>query len=196
MADEPARDRPADEELARQARTDPGAYGELYERHAQSIYRFIWNRVRQQETAEDLTSDVFFKALRAIDTFDPERCPFRPWLYRIAVNTLTDHLRKSRPTVDLDQIVERPDPRASVERLVLARRELAEIRAAVERLGDAQRTALTLRLGQGLRPSEISVAMGRSEGAVKLLIHRALSAIQAQLGDDHVMVGRLQSQAE
>lgn len=168
--------------LVHRALHDGEAFGQLYERYAPSIYRFVYSHLRQREAAEDVTADVFFKALRAIDRFDPER-PFRPWLYRIALNAVRDHLRQHRPTVALDSVLEQSAPGVGVEERVVARTELDRARTAIERLGDAQRTALILSLGQDMPTAEIAAYLGRSEGAAKLLIHRGLVAIRRSLED-------------
>lgn len=169
-----------DEDLAARAQSDADAFGELYERYVQRIHGFIRTRVNHRATAEDLTAEVFFKALRAIDQYQPGR-PFRPWLFQIAINTVTDHLRRSRAVVPLEEALDREAEGPAVEEHALARAELAQVRAAMETLNDGQRTALALRLGQDMNTAEIAACMGRSEGAVKLLIHRGLHAVRQHL---------------
>lgn len=169
-----------DEDLAARAQSDADAFGELYERYVQRIHGFIRTRVNHRATAEDLTADVFFKALRAIEQYQPGR-PFRPWLFQIAINTVTDHLRRSRAVVPLEEALDREAEGPAVEEHALARADLAQVRAAMETLNDGQRTALALRLGQDMNTAEIAACMGRSEGAVKLLIHRGLHAVRQHL---------------
>lgn len=170
----------SDEDLALQARGDPQAFGDLYERYVQRIHGFIRTRVPNPATAEDLTAEVFFKALRAIEQYQPGR-PFRAWLFQIATNAVIDHLRRQRATEPLEEAVDRAAGGPAVEDHALARAELAQVRAALETLNDGQRTALALRLGQDMNTAEIAACMGRSEGAVKLLIHRGLHGVRQHL---------------
>ncbi len=170
-----------DQALCARARRDPEAFGDLYERYADQIFRFVYSRIRDRQAAEDVVADVFFKALRAIDTCRPANGSFRPWLYRIAVNATTDHLSAQRPTVRLEQIGNEPDRDARVADQVELRWQIARVRTALESLKPAQRTAIGLKLGQDMHTSEIATCMGRSEGAVKLLIHRSLTTVRCQL---------------
>ena len=170
----------SDEDLAVRARKDPEAFGELYERYVARIHGFVYARLRNRATAEDLTAEVFFKALRAIEQYQPGR-PFRAWLFQIATNAVIDHLRRQRSVAPLEEAVDRAAGGPAVEDHALARAELADVRAALETLNEGQRTALALRLGQDLNTAEIAACMGRSEGAVKLLIHRGLRTVREHL---------------
>jgi RNA polymerase sigma-70 factor (ECF subfamily) len=174
---------PGEVELVLRARSDPEAFGQLYEHYAPLIFRFVHNRLRDRAVAEDLTSDVFYKALRAIDRYQPTGRPFRAWLYQIASNTITDHLRTRHPALDLDAAGEQQDRRPPVEDQVVQRADVERVRAAVSGLNEAQRTAVSLKLGQDLHTADIAVTMGRSEGAVKLLIHRGLTTIRQRLAE-------------
>lgn len=169
-----------DEALAVQARRDPEAFGRLYERYADRVYGLVYSRTRHGPTAEDVTAEVFFKALRAIDQFQPHR-PFRAWLFQIAVNAVTDHFRRQRPTAPLEESGDRAANGVSVEDQALDRAELAQVWSVLETLSDPQRTALVLRLGLDLNTADIAASMGRSEGAVKLLIHRGLRTVRQRL---------------
>jgi len=170
-----------EDELVLRARSDAEAFGQLYEHYAPLIYRFVHNRLHDRTVAEDLTSDVFFKALRAIDRYQPTGRPFRAWLYQIASNTIIDHLRTRHPAVELDAAGEEQDRRPPVDEQVAQRVEVQRVRAAIATLNDAQRRAVSLKLGQDMHTADIAVTMGRSEGAVKLLIHRGMAAIRQRL---------------
>jgi RNA polymerase sigma-70 factor (ECF subfamily) len=174
---------PGEADLVLRARTDADAFGTLYEHYAPLIYRFVHNRLRDRTAAEDVTADVFFKALRALDRYEPSGRPFRVWLYRIAANTITDHLRTRRPTLDLDAALEQRDPAPPVDEQVAGRFDLRRVWSAMSGLNEAQRLAINLKLGQDMHTSEIAAVMGRSEGAVKLLIHRGLTTIRERLGE-------------
>ncbi|MGH7876828.1 MAG: RNA polymerase sigma factor, partial [Candidatus Dormibacteraceae bacterium] len=92
---------PANQEenhLVQRAKQDPAAFAELYDRHFLRIYRFVYSRVRDQSLAEDVTSEVFMKALRGIGRYQDMGRPFVTWLYQIASNAVTDSFRSARPT--------------------------------------------------------------------------------------------------
>jgi RNA polymerase sigma factor (sigma-70 family) len=172
---------PGENDVVLRARSDAEAFGRLYEHYAPLIYRFVHNRLRDRTVAEDLTADVFYKALRAIDRYQPTGRPFRAWLYQIAANTITDHLRTRRAFVDLDAAGEHEDRRPAVDEQVAQRAEVHRVRAALGTLNEAQRMAVSLKLGQDMHTADIAATMGRSEGAVKQLIHRGLAAIRKEL---------------
>ena len=170
-----------DAALVERARTDAEAFGVLYDRYCDRILRYVSRRLYDSQSAEDVTAEVFFKALRALDGYRPETAPFSAWLYRIAANTVVDVLRARRPTAPLEHAPDLPDSAASVEQQVVDRTEVDRVWAAVDQLTDAQRTAVTLRLGEDLPIAQIAAQMGRSEGAVKLLLNRGLSAVRELL---------------
>jgi len=172
---------PGETDLVQRARSEADAFGELYEHYAPLIYRFVHNRLRDPTVAEDLTADVFYKALRAIDRYEARGRPFRTWLYQIAANTVTDHLRTRRPALELEAAGEQQDRGPAVDEQVAQRAEVLRVRVALDSLGEAQRLAISLKLGQDMHTADIAVTMGRSEGAVKLLVHRGLAAIRRHL---------------
>ena len=88
---------PDERSLVERAKTDPGAFGELYDRYFHQMYRFVFSRMRDQTAAEDVTSEVFIKALKGIPRYQDTGRPFVAWLYQIAVNTVADRYRSSRP---------------------------------------------------------------------------------------------------
>jgi RNA polymerase sigma-70 factor (ECF subfamily) len=181
---------PGETDLVRRARSEADAFGELYEHYAPLIYRFVHNRLHDRTVAEDLTADVFYKALRAIDRYEARGRPFRTWIYQIAANTVTDHLRTRRPALELEAAGEQRDRRPAVDEQVAQRAEVRRVRVALDGLNDAQRLAISLKLGQDMHTADIAVTMGRSEGAVKQLIHRGLMAIREQLEETPRAPGR------
>src|ERR1700745_283407 len=84
------------------AKRDPREFGALYNRHFQQIYRFVYTRVREQTAAEDVTSEVFIKALKAMPRYQDTGRPFAAWLYQIAVNAIADRYRSIRPSQPLE----------------------------------------------------------------------------------------------
>lgn len=170
-----------EDDLVERAKTDSEAFGELYDHYVGQIYRFIFSRLRNQEAAEDVTSEVFFKALRAIGRYRPSGHPFSAWLYQISINAIADHYRARKPESDLDAASRVAVAGTPVDEHVAQRDEAARVWAAIDTLPTAQRTALTLKLGEDLKLARIGEIMGRSEGAIKLLIHRGMIGLRERL---------------
>jgi RNA polymerase sigma-70 factor (ECF subfamily) len=171
-----------EEALIARAKEDPEAFGELYDHYFPQIYRYVASRVRIQSLAEDITSEVFFKALRAIGRYRHTGHPFSAWLYQIAVNAITDHYRARKRTEDsLDDVPELADSSVAVEDVVADRMGTGDIWALIEALPQQQRVAMTLKYGQDLKLAEIGLIMGKTEGAVKLLIFRGTATLRQRL---------------
>jgi RNA polymerase sigma-70 factor, ECF subfamily len=170
-----------DAALVERSKVDAEAFGLLYDAYCDQIFRFVARRLADRSAAEDVTAEVFFKALRGIDGYRPAAAPFSAWLHRIAANAVIDHQRARRLTDPLDAVAELSDRAASVEDQAVDRVEVDRVWAAVEDLTDAQRVAITLRLGEDLPIAQIAARMNRSEGAVKLLLNRGLSTLRAEL---------------
>jgi RNA polymerase sigma-70 factor (ECF subfamily) len=173
-----------EEDTVRRAeRRDPEAFGQLYEEHFDRIYRYIVLRVRNQADAEDLTQQVFLKALEHIGSYHYRGMPFASWLFRIAHNQVVDHWKKkSREKVKLltqDEVAEAgalsdDDPAALAEQKF----GLEQLAAACEQLSDGQREVVSLRFAGGLSVAETAKVMGKREGAVKVLQHVALKKLR------------------
>ena len=161
------------------AQRDRAAFAPLYERYVDQIYAYAHTLTRNRELAEDVTASTFAKALEDLPRFEWRGVPYSAWLYRVAANLVARQAR--RPAwVDLDS--HDPVDTASPEVIVEQMDREAGVRAAVAGLPDDQRQAVMLRFGGGLRNREIADIMGRSEGAVKLLTFRAMTALRRQLG--------------
>jgi RNA polymerase sigma-70 factor (ECF subfamily) len=169
-----------EEDLVRRAqRREPEAFGQLYEEHFDRIYRYVVFRVRNQADAEDITQQVFLKALENIGSYRWRGMPFASWLFRIAHNLVADYWKKkSREKVaavapeEIDQMVEESsnDPAALAE----LNFDMKQLATACEQLTDGQREIVSLRFAGGLSVAEAAKVMGKSEGAVKVLQHVAL----------------------
>jgi len=171
-----------EEQLVERAKHDADAFGELYDHYFSQIYRFVFSRMRDQDAAEDVTSEVFFKALRAIGRYRSTGHPFSAWLYQISVNAIYDHYRSRRPTASLEGAVGVPDPARPVAERVVDSSEAERVWAAIDTLPPQQRIAMSLKLGEDLKLAQIGRIMGKSEGAVKLLVHRGMIGVRQRLG--------------
>ncbi|MDQ6772937.1 MAG: sigma-70 family RNA polymerase sigma factor [Candidatus Dormibacteraeota bacterium] len=167
--------------LVERAKGDPNAFGELYDRHFLQIYRFVYTRVRDQATAEDVTSDVFMKALRGLGRYQDTGRPFSAWLYQIAVNAVADRYRAARPTADIDELHGLSAGGPALDEIAARRDEMRRIWGVVETLPPQQRTAMVLKFQEDLKIEDIAAVMGKSQGAVKLLIHRGVTRLRQTL---------------
>ena len=166
-------------QLVARAKEDPSAFGELYELHFQRMYRFVYSRVQDRAVAEDVTSEVFMKALRSIGRYQDTGRPFSAWLYQIAVNAVADRYRAQRPTDDIDEHYHLSDG-SSLEETAAHRDEVRRVWALIEELPAQQRTALVLKFQEDMKIEDIAVAMGKTPGAVKLLVHRGVTRLRQQ----------------
>jgi RNA polymerase sigma-70 factor, ECF subfamily len=164
------------------------AIEQLYDLYADRVYRYLHARVGDGEAAADLTTEVFLRVIEHVGRFrlnrDRPAASFSAWLYRIAANLVTDHRRAQRrhPTVDLDDELElpahEPDPQRAVERREEARR-LAD---ALEALTEDQRLVVIGKFAEEMSNLQIAALLGKTEGAVESLQHRALRALGRMLG--------------
>jgi RNA polymerase sigma-70 factor, ECF subfamily len=180
----PAQD--ADERvLVEAAQADPSKFDALYEQNFDRVYFFIVSRVRERATAEDLTSEVFHKALANLPTYEWRGTPFAAWLYRIASNAIADHYKRSNREQQLDEL-ENPLPNPS---LSSAQTEFIERHVhffgLVNQLPDVQRRVVCERFIEERSIKEIAQRLSKTEGAVKQLQFRALQTLREQVGGRH-----------
>ncbi|MEV0176860.1 sigma-70 family RNA polymerase sigma factor [Streptomyces sp. NPDC050803] len=176
-------------ELVARARTgDREAFAGLYHEHYRLVYGYLLVRTRNGHLAEDLTQEVFMRALRRIDTFAWRGNAFAAWLITIAKNLYLDELGRGRTRWETS--VAEPDdlqrPGRTAETPALRELEAVEahevVRAVLHTLNASQRHCVELRFLDELTPQETALAMGRSVGAVKALTHRALSNLRWAAG--------------
>jgi RNA polymerase sigma-70 factor (ECF subfamily) len=172
--------------LVERAKHDPEAFGLLYDRYVGQVFAFAYNRLRDRTSAEDLTSEVFHRALRNIRHYQPVG-PFRAWLYRIAKNAIVDAHRRKRPEPSLEEGLAIRDEGRSVADEVSERDLIGRIWTAVDSLPAAQRTAMRLRFDQDLTNRGAGDLMGKTSGAVKLLVHRAVQRLRTELAADAML---------
>ncbi len=167
--------------VERAARGDAAAFGELYASHLDAIYRHIAFRVRDAETAADLTQEVFLKAYRSLDALqNPER--FRAWLFRIAHHSVLNHLRrKSEVRAEDEMLEQRPAGGPAPEDLAGSRLEMDRVLRAASGLTELQQQVLALRFISGLSVAETASIMDRKPNAIHNLQHNALAALRRRL---------------
>jgi RNA polymerase sigma-70 factor (ECF subfamily) len=168
------------------AQADRAAFGRLYRRYLDGVYGYSFYLLGDHHDAEDVTERTFVAALGAIDRYRDTGASFRSWLFRIAHNQLANALRaRSRQrTVPLDDVHERSVTAGDPARLAGLADEARRLRAAVGSLSVDRRQVIVLRFVDGLSAREIGDVLGRSEGAVRVLQHRALRDLAALLRPD------------
>ncbi|MFM8321998.1 MAG: RNA polymerase sigma factor [Chloroflexota bacterium] len=176
-----------EQQLVRWAQNgDAAAFGELYERHAGPVFRFLFAHLDDRLDAEDLTEEVFLRAWQALPGFAERGVPFRGFLLRVARNALYDTYRRDRrrppAQVELDGEDDlHAGPAADPAESVPEQMEHARLHSLLEHLREDHRQVLSLRFLAGLTPDETAQAMGKSAGAVRVLQHRALAAFKLLL---------------
>ncbi len=167
--------------IVRASRGDTAAFGDLYERYLNTIYRYVLYRVSDVAEAEDLTETTFLKAWQALADYRVRDVPFQAWLYRIAHNVIVDQHRTRKETLSLDQHLEIRDESASPEDRLGWHENVESLTLALQQLPPAYQQVLALRFISGLSHAETGRVLGRSEEAVRVIQYRALSALRALL---------------
>ncbi|MFI8302780.1 ECF subfamily RNA polymerase sigma factor, BldN family [Streptomyces sp. NPDC085927] len=162
------------------------AFGRLYDQYSDTVYRYIYYRVGNKATAEDLTSETFLRALRRIGTFTWQGRDFGAWLVTIARNLVADHFKSSRFRLEVTtgEMLDANEVARSPEDSVLEYLSNAALLDAVRRLNPQQRECVTLRFLQGLSVAETARVMGKNEGAIKTLQYRAVRTLARLLPED------------
>ncbi len=173
-----------DAALAERARDgDTQAFAALYDRYFEKVFRYVYYRVREEAEAEDVTSEVFFRALRAMPRYEP-RQPFLAWLYRIARNAIIDRARAARPRVSFEDALAHPDAGDHVidpDARILATDRRSRLRAALAHLTAEQQEVVVLRFVEGLSADEVGKVMRKRSGTVRGLQYRALQALRKHI---------------
>jgi RNA polymerase sigma-70 factor (ECF subfamily) len=179
-----------DRSLVVAAQADPSRFDALYRKYVAQIYNVAYHELRDHHEAEDVTERTFMLALGALPRFreeapvdaGPEASTFRVWLFRIARNAVSNHRRTVRrhrtAPLEAAAIVRSPE---DLEALTIGRADAGLAWDAVRRLPDDRRRAIELRFIEEMSTAEIAGVLGRSEGAVRVLIHRALRAVATDL---------------
>ena len=174
----------ADHQIIKQAKQgDKEAIASLYRQYQGQIYRYIAYRVGDTSVADDLTADVFVSMVKAIGSYQQRGKPFLAWLYTIAGNVVKMHYRaRSKQPVEpiSEQII---DERASPADLAHNQLTQAKLLAVLPRLSEAQRQVILLKFIEGFSNREIAQLLGKNEGAIRILQHRAIQALRTLLAE-------------
>ncbi|CAN5662414.1 N/A [soil metagenome] len=177
----PVLDALEDTALAHRADADFDAFAELYRRYLVSVFRFVRSQTRDDATAEDLTAQVFFRALSSAGTYKGEGS-YRAWLFRIAHNTLKSHRStEGRSALTVPDLPEREDPEPSPPAQAMAGEARDFVRHLVAQLPPAQREVVALHYLGDFTIEEVAAATDRSRGAVRILLHRARARLRRAL---------------
>ena len=159
-------------------------FEQLYRDHLRDVYSYCYYRIGNHHDAEDLTEQTFLQAYRHFDRAQRESDgrPLRPWLIRIAHNLAANYHRDKarRPTAALDNVEPPMHPHGTV-RVAEGRERMRQVMAGLEKLNDDRREALIMRFSLGMSNREIARALGRSDGATKVLIHRSIKQLEDEL---------------
>jgi RNA polymerase sigma-70 factor (ECF subfamily) len=172
-------------QLAKSGEAD--AFGELYERHITSVYRFLYARLDNRLDSEDFAEEVFWKAWNRISEYNERGVPFLAFLLIVARNVLIDHYRRngrSPQQVSLEDI-QVSDMNADPGELTNTNLNHQELRQAMADLRDEYQEVLVLRFLNEMSPKETAKVMKRSTGAVRVLQHRALAALSKSLDEKY-----------
>jgi len=190
---------PADiQKLVERAQTGDGAaFAALYDVFAPRVFRFFRFRVSTAEAAEDLTQRVFLKMVEQLPSYQSRGIPFGAWIFRVARNAWIDDNRTAHEHVQLETLSESASENDGPDVAAAASMDSEMLRSAIADLPPDQREVIASRFFAGLTPKETAALMGRSEGSVRVIQHRALAALRARLplverghGSDEVVSAR------
>ncbi|HEV8639145.1 MAG TPA: sigma-70 family RNA polymerase sigma factor [Chloroflexota bacterium] len=173
----------SDDELAERAKASSDAFGVLYDRHVRRIYSYVYYRIGQKAEAEDLTERVFVQALENLPRYEFRGAPFSAWLFRIAHNLVANWHRDTgrHPQAPIEEADSRESEPADPAYGALDAEERRELRAVIARLPADRQLLLQMKFVEERSNADIATHMGRTEGAVKALLHRTLVALRQEL---------------
>jgi RNA polymerase sigma-70 factor (ECF subfamily) len=179
------------EELAKEAITDPEAFGELYDRYYDKLLMYIFRRVLDAKLAEDILSNTFYKALNKVETFNPEIASFSTWIYRIATNEINMYFRKKgKYVVGLDSemmeyfVKEKQGHAEDAEEILSRHQDFQILAKAIRELKPIYQDILHLRYFEDFSHKKISETVKMKESSVRVYLHRALKLLEKQLKND------------
>lgn len=169
-----------DEVLALRARDERELFGVLYERHVRRIYNYVYYRTGSVADAEDLTARTFFQAMNNLHRYQVQGVPFSAWLFRIAHNLVANWHRDTgrHRATSTDGMVEVPSDDEGPQDVAEASEEKNELHRAILKLASDRQQLLILKFSEQLSNEQIATIMGRTEGAIKALLHRTVKGLR------------------
>ncbi len=159
---------------------DNGEFIKLYEKYVDKIYRFIYYKTQHKETAEDITSSAFLKALESFGSFDPEKASFQTWLYTIARNSVIDFYRSRKPALNIEDVWGL-SKEEDIERDLDTAQKLREVEKYLKKLKPEQREIVVLRVWEELSYKEIAQITGKNEGTCKMSFSRSIKQLREEM---------------
>lgn len=166
--------------IKRAKKGDPDAFGMLYDYYFEQIYRFIYLKVNLKEDAEDLSHQVFLKALKKIKDYEERGFPFSAWLYRIARNEVIDFYRGDKQNTsleDLENVLTGQDDK-DIKDSIDFKIQIENVKKAIQKINPNYQDVIIMRFVENLSIKEIAQILNKTEGAVKLMQHRAIAALK------------------
>ncbi|MBI4498998.1 MAG: sigma-70 family RNA polymerase sigma factor [Chloroflexi bacterium] len=160
---------------------DRGAFAKLYDAYYDRVYRHVYYRVGRVEDAEDLTQQIFLQAWRGLGRYQQTGSPFHAWLFTIAHNVVVSFYRRAKPASYLEHDLREWRAEGNPEREAEEQWERERVRKAVLRLKPDQQQVITMRFLEHLEHRDIAAALGKSEGNVRVIQHRALQELRRML---------------
>lgn len=175
--------------LAQKAIYDEGAFQELYEHFFPRVYNFIFARVKNPDAADDIVSSAFLKMYENLPRYNPDRAAFSTWLFRIALNCMTDYFRRkeSSQEAEWEEFFDPAAPDSSEpEAQILAKEGNAALLKALDRLTDKERRIVELKYFSGLGNKEIAEILGITANNVGVVLFGAMKKLRKALGEDFI----------
>lgn len=161
------------------------AFGWIYDRYIKKIYRFVYLKVSHRANAEDLTQQVFLSAWQNIGNYRSQGFPFSSWLYRIAGNAVIDHYRTSRHHLNIEALPEEIFAEEKPNRKIEQETEIREIKKAISRLEPDQQSVMVMKFTEEMTNKEIAAALEKTEGAIRVIQHRAVKKLKEILSEEN-----------
>jgi RNA polymerase sigma-70 factor, ECF subfamily len=171
---------------AQAARGDTGAFGRLYDLYADRIYRHIYYRTGNPDDAKDLMQEVFTRAWQALPRYKKSKTPFLGWLFTIAHNRIIDYYRAKKDYAYLTDEIIIPDQAPGPEKLAETQFTQRAVRKAILQLPGDQQQVVIMSFIEGFEYHEIAAALNKSEGNIRVMMHRALRKMREIMGSGEV----------
>jgi RNA polymerase sigma-70 factor (ECF subfamily) len=163
---------------------DGGAFGSLYDVYLSRIYRHVFYRVGNTEDAEDITQQTFVKAWKAIGRYKKTSSPFLAWLMKISHNLVIDHYRAKKDKIYLNSEIDITNPGPGPEQIAEANYTQQQLRKVILLLPEEQQQVILMSFIEGFSYSEIAAALGKREGNIRVIVHRALKRMRELLKEE------------